>query len=388
MTRNLVLVDPDPPSGAWAPFAGARPIAELRAGAHRIWERWVQATSADIVSVIAPHAAGFADVDSIPVQAEPVVGPALVARSTWLPLEEIALPADARGITDHGRTVAWRVPAGETWRGPHELADGAVEKRGFRLDGVVSLISAVERLLEADCVALADDPGDGIPSGVVVIGDPARVVVRGASVEPQAIFDVRKGPIVIEQDAVVRAGVRLEGPLYVGPHSWILGGAIRHSSIGPHCRVHGEVSNSVFLGYANKSHDGFLGHSVLGHWVNLGAGTITSNLKNTYGEIRLALPEGPLQTGRNNVGTLFGDHVKTAIGTLLPTGTVLGTGANILGGPVPRYVAPFAWGGRDANRLDRAGFLRVAERVLPRRGVEVTAEVLASLTATYQRLTR
>jgi len=388
MSRHLVLVDPDPPSAAWTPFVGTRPIAELRAGAHRIWERWARAVSATSVSVIAPHAVGFADVASIPIQSDPVVGPALVVRSTWLPLEEIALPPESRGITSHGRTVAWNVAAGVTWQGPRELADDAVERQGFRLDGVVDLISAVERLLEADCVALSADPGDGVPSGVVVLGDPAKVVVRGASVEPHAIFDVRKGPIVIDEDAVVRAGVRLEGPLYVGPHSWVLGGAIRHSSIGPHCRVHGEVSNSVFMGYANKSHDGFLGHSVLGHWANLGAGTITSNLKNTYGEIRLALPEGPLPTGRNNVGTIFGDHVKTAIGTLLPTGTVLGTGANILAAPVPRYVAPFAWGGRDATKVDQAGFLKVAERVMPRRGVEVTAEILASLTATYQRLAR
>ena len=97
-------------------------------------------------------------------------------------------------------------------------------------------------------------------------------------------------------------------------------------SVGPHCRLHGEISTSIFAGYANKSHDGFLGHSVVGEWVNLGAGTITSNLKNTYGPMRLDIGTARIETGRTNVGTLFGDHVKTAIGTLLPTGAVVGYG--------------------------------------------------------------
>jgi UDP-N-acetylglucosamine diphosphorylase/glucosamine-1-phosphate N-acetyltransferase len=200
------------------------------------------------------------------------------------------------------------------------------------------------------------------------------------------VFDVRKGPIVLEPDTVVRAGTRLEGPLWVGHHSWLLGGAIRHSVIGPHCRVHGEVATSVFFGYANKSHDGFLGHSVVGPWVNLGAGTITSNLKHTYGPIRLDLPNGRIETGRTNLGSLIGDHAKTAIGTLLPTGTVVGAGANVLGAPVPRYVRPFTWGLDERLTLD--GFLTIAGRVMPRRGVDVTDAIAASLTALHGRLAR
>jgi len=387
MSLPLVLVDPAAPGPEWTPFAGARPFAHLRAGAHLVWERWADATGASNVSIVAEHAARFADAGSCPLRSRPVVGPALVARSTWLPLGPIRVPADVSGIVDRERPVAWVVSAGEPWNGPRALTGKTIDARGLELGGTVDLVGALDHLLVGDCAALAETPGDGVPDGAAVLGDPAMVVIREAAVEPYVVFDVRNGPIVIEPGAVIRAGARLEGPLYVGPGTFVLGGALRHSAIGPHCRVHGEVAHSVFIGYANKSHDGFLGHSVLGHWVNLGAGTITSNLKNTYGEIRLALPTGSLPTGRSNVGTLFGDHVKTAIGTMLPTGTVLGTGANIVGGPVPRYVAPFAWGGRDQNRLDRAGFLRVAARVLPRRGVELTPEIAASLEATYDRLT-
>jgi hypothetical protein len=142
----------------------------------------------------------------------------------------------------------------------------------------------------------------------------------------------------------------------------------------------------VFLGYANKSHDGFVGHSVVGHWVNLGALTTTSNLKNTYGPVRLDIAGHRIETGRQNLGTLFGDHAKTAIGTMLATGTVVSAGANLFGPPTPpRYVPPFAWGGQDDARLTADGFLRVAERVMPRRGIELTPERRRSLERTFAR---
>jgi bifunctional N-acetylglucosamine-1-phosphate-uridyltransferase/glucosamine-1-phosphate-acetyltransferase GlmU-like protein len=144
----------------------------------------------------------------------------------------------------------------------------------------------------------------------------------------------------------------------------------------------------VFLGYANKSHDGFVGHSVIGHWVNLGAGTTTSNLKNTYGEVALQIGATRMVTGRQFLGSLIGDHAKTAIGSMLPTGTVIGTGASVFGGgPIPKYVPPFAWGYDGAERTTLEGFLRVAERVMPRRDVAFTPERRASLEAIYRRLT-
>jgi hypothetical protein len=145
------------------------------------------------------------------------------------------------------------------------------------------------------------------------------------------------------------------------------------------------VTASLFVGYANKGHEGFVGHSVLGHWVNLGAGTTTSNLKNTYGPVRLDIGTERIETGRLNVGTLFGDHAKTAIGTMLSTGTVVGAGANVFGARTPpKYVPPFAWGD-DGARMSEAGFLRVAERVMARREVAFTEARRGSLQRTYAR---
>jgi hypothetical protein len=168
----------------------------------------------------------------------------------------------------------------------------------------------------------------------------------------------------------------------------VLGGFIRGSVFGPECRVRGEVAISVFMGYANKSHHGFVGHSIVGPWVNLGAGTTTSNLKNTYGSVRLELDGERIETGRTNVGSLFGDHAKTAIGTMLATGTVISAGANVFGTPTPpKFVPPFAWG-CTGERMSEDGFLKVAERVMARRNVELSAQRRESLRLTMRRSAR
>jgi UDP-N-acetylglucosamine diphosphorylase/glucosamine-1-phosphate N-acetyltransferase len=206
-------------------------------------------------------------------------------------------------------------------------------------------------------------------------------------VEPGVVFDTRQGAIVLEAGVEVRHGTRLEGPFYAGEKSRLLGDSLRASVLGPRCTVKGELSTTVFLGYANKAHDGFVGHSVIGHWVNLGAGTTTSNLKNTYGEVSLALGGTRLATGRQFLGSLIGDHAKTAIGTMLATGTVIGAGANVFGaGQVPKYVPPFAWGFDRDERMNEEGFLTVAARVMPRREVAFTAEHRDALSATWKRL--
>jgi UDP-N-acetylglucosamine diphosphorylase/glucosamine-1-phosphate N-acetyltransferase len=386
MTR-LVCLEPENPGPAWYPWTGARPLAELRAGAWRIRERWAGVLGTSDVAVRGEHVAGFADVGAAPLVPEgPVQGPAIVVRSDFAPAgAPLEFAGATRRLVHDGTTVGWIVAEGEEWNGPQE--DGpAAEVEGLPLRGAYDLVTALEHFLPADCAdALANDP-DPVPDGCIVLGDPGEVACFGAAVEPGVVFDVRRGAVVLEEGVEVRSGTRLEGPLFAGPGTLLLGGALRHSVFGPLCRVHGEVAASVFLGYANKSHDGFVGHSVIGQWANLGAGTITSNLKNTYGEIRLELPGGRLPTGRNNLGALIGDHVKTAIGTLLPTGSVVGTGASVLA--AGRWIPPFAWGGGDATRLDADGFVRIAGRVLPRRQVELTPAVETSLRAIHGRLCR
>ena len=383
---RLYLLEPDAPGAAWAPFAGVRPIAELRAGMWRIRERWEAALDCDAVAILGGHCEGFQDGDGAPVHPSvPVEGPAVVAASWFAPSgARIRTASDTRRLVQDGKTVAWVVPEGERWE-RHNESGAAVDIDGLLLRGAFDLVTALERLLPGDCADLEAAPRGGVPEGSIVLGEPSRVVIRGASVEPGVVVDVRQGSVVLDAGVEVRHGTRLEGPVYAGPGSRLLGGFIRGSSFGPECRVHGEIAASVFLGYANKSHDGFIGHSVVGQWVNLGAGTTTSNLKNTYGPVRLDVGGERIETGRMNLGTLFGDHAKTAIGTLLATGTVIGAGANVFGGQPGRSVPPFAWGASGNERVTEDGFLRVAERVMSRRGVELTAERRESLRRIYGR---
>lgn len=169
---------------------------------------------------------------------------------------------------------------------------------------------------------------------------------RNTIVEDYVVLNAKNGPIYIEENVEIRSGTRLEGPLYVGKYSQLLGGQIGNSSIGPHCKISGEVSKSIVSSYSNKAHYGYLGHSYLGEWVNLGAGTTTSNLKNTYGLVSMQQPGGGrVATTKQFLGTFFGDYTKTAIGTLLNAGTKIGFGSNLFGSTMLEKFQPsFTWG--------------------------------------------
>jgi UDP-N-acetylglucosamine diphosphorylase/glucosamine-1-phosphate N-acetyltransferase len=201
------------------------------------------------------------------------------------------------------------------------------------------------------------------------------------------LFDTTAGPVLIRKGATVQAFTRVVGPCFIGADSLVGGDKISGSSIGETCKVHGELSATILIGHSNKGHEGYVGHSYFGRWVNLGAGTITSNLKNTYGTVQLWTPEGVRDTGLQFLGTFFGDHCKTGIGTLLNTGTVIGTAANVYGGATtPKCIPPFAWGERppySTYRMDK--FVEVARRMMARRHVELSAREARQLTAAFEK---
>jgi UDP-N-acetylglucosamine diphosphorylase/glucosamine-1-phosphate N-acetyltransferase len=388
---ELLLLEPHAPGPEWEPFAHVRPVCELRAGIWRIRERWERALDLRTEAIIGQHAAEFSGEEHGPRvrAADDMRGPRVVADSRFAPTTtRVAIDSGIRRLVNNGKPVAWVIPNGERFdpgAPPSEGPDTKVE--GVFLGGTVALLDALDILLAPDCeVRSAESKSATVPPASVVLGDPSLVAVGDAQVEPGVVFDVRQGPVVLDDGAEVSHGARLEGPLYIGAHTIVWGGSIRRSVIGPQCRIRGEVTDSIFLGYANKAHDGFLGHSVLGSWVNLGALTTTSNLKNTYGEVALEVAGSRIPTGRQFVGTLFGDHVKTAIGTMLGTGTVVSVGANLFGSEaVPKYVPPFAWGNALRERMDEASFLKVAGRAMPRRGVELTPERRHSLSVMHAR---
>ena len=205
------------------------------------------------------------------------------------------------------------------------------------------------------------------------------VMERGSAVKPGTVLDAEEGPIYIGKGAKVFPNSTIIGPAFVGDHSLIKTGAkiYEGTSIGEFSKVGGEVEGSVIHSYSNKQHDGFLGHSYLGMWVNLGASTNNSDLKNNYGNVTVEIDGQKVDTGSLFVGLFMGDHSKCGINTMFNTGTVVGACCNIFGADFPpKYIPSFAWGGAASlTTYDPERCAKVAEKVMTRRkGVFTAAE--------------
>lgn len=206
----------------------------------------------------------------------------------------------------------------------------------------------------------------------------------GSRIKPGAVLDAEEGPIHIGANVTISPTAVVRGPCSLGDGVLVQSGAyIREgTSIGPVCKIGGEIEASIFQGYSNKQHDGFVGHSYVGEWVNLGADTVTSDLKNTYGSVVVPINGRPIDSGQMFVGSIIGDHVKTGICTALTTGCVIGLCSNVVVGRPPRWVRSFSWlteRGAESYRLDRA--IEVARRVMARRRVALSSEYEAAFRA-------
>jgi len=227
---------------------------------------------------------------------------------------------------------------------------------------------------------LTSDTKGKIDKGVVIYGNRSQLFIgKGAVIEAGAIIDLRKGPVYIDEQAIIKGHTIIEGPCYIGRATIIDSAKIREGcSFGEVCRVGGEVEESIFQGYANKHHEGFLGHSYIGEWVNLGALTTNSDLKNNYHPVKVK----GIDTGLLKVGCFIGDHSKTAIGTLIPTGAVIGVFANIFGEEtLSKNIPSFSWG-RERYDLEKA--IDTARRVMERRGVNLSKAYERVIRTLYQ----
>jgi len=221
--------------------------------------------------------------------------------------------------------------------------------------------------------------GVDVHESCITVNDREIFFANDVSLRPGVILNASDGPIYIDEGATLFERCLVKGPCYIGPKTQIKTGAnVQTCSFGTYCKVGGEVHDTIFHSLSNKSHPGFLGHSYLGRWCNLGADTNTSNLKNDYGEVSLYdAAEGDfVGTGRRFMGLVMGDHAKCGINTMFNTGTVVGTCSNVYGSNFPpRYLPAFSWGSPDDGfttyRLDKA--LQVAEHVLSRRDRTFTA---------------
>ena len=408
----LLWLYDDARARTFEPFALTRPASSMLAGTRTVRDRWMLVFGFEsAVAVCAPHLSGLYDADvspSIDEQADIPPG-SVIVNARCIPVAGSLGSPDAVATTPAvwrcaGRVAAIRtdraLPRAELTRGDptlEQLTPRGVDSgdiAGWWVDDPWDFVRWLPAQLEDDIMRLARGALGGVqqapfeppPEHSVVLGEYPVCVLGGAIVEPHVVFDATSGPILLGRKAIVNAFTRLVGPCFVGAGSTILGGDIRGSAIGPACKVRGEMSASILVGYANKGHEGFVGHSLIGEWANLGAGTTTSNLKNTYGAVSLQTPFGTRETGMQFLGTLMGDHAKTGIGIRLTTGSILGAGANVYGNDMPpKLVPPFAWGdGAPYGTYDLDKFLVVAERVMARRSVALTPEMRRALAGAYE----
>jgi UDP-N-acetylglucosamine diphosphorylase/glucosamine-1-phosphate N-acetyltransferase len=253
------------------------------------------------------------------------------------------------------------------------------------------LLSWNEESIVADFVTSRHEPRT-LPAGPYHVVEPSNVMLgKDVRLAPGCVLDASTGPILIGDGATIGANAVLTGPVSIGDHAVIapLAQIRRGTSIGPQSKVGGEVSNSIFLGRSSKSHDGFVGDSYIGEWVNLGAGTTTSNLKNTYDEVSVPLAGVETMTGRRFVGSIIGDHAKTAVETRLMTGSYIGYSAMVAASRItPRYVPSYTFltdRATELYRQDKA--IDVMRAVMNRRSIPFTAldQAIATYAATAAR---
>lgn len=253
------------------------------------------------------------------------------------------------------------------------------------------LVALCETIITADLKAMISKRsarGRKTQRGVTIFGKDHFIDQR-SSVEPNVVIRSDSGPVYIDRGAVIQSGARIEGPAYVGEDSVVVGGAqIRRGSVmGPNCRVGGEMDASIMHGFSNKYHFSFLSHSYVGEWVNVGAGFISSNLKNTYGTIKANVGERLIDTGMTKYGCLIADHAKTSVGAMTNSGRTVGVASHIAGF-VTDDVPSFTFYSKSLNgkliELDLDRVLTTQERMMRRRNIEQTKENIELMKNLYE----
>lgn len=262
------------------------------------------------------------------------------------------------------------------------LPDGSATSQEVSVDSVRYLwdcvninAKAIER--DSDQFSLGEIRGE-VDEGAYLKNRRHIWVGKGSRVEAGAVLDATDGPILLGDNAAVLSNAYLQGPMVVGEKSIVKVGAkiYGETSIGPGCKMGGEVEETIVQSWSNKQHDGFIGHAYIGEWVNIGADTNNSDLKNNYSSVTVTVNGRLIDTGSLFVGLFLGDHCKTGINTMFNTGTSVGPGSNIVGyGFPPKAISPFSWvvdGEIAVHRFDK--FLQTARAVKERRGQSISVQ--------------
>jgi len=382
---NYILFDGEH-RDALLPFTYTRPVADIRIGILTIREKWELSLGATTTTVTEDYLS-----DKYPmVEMEQNV----MINASYLPskvlVTQIKNLKENQAIYDGDTMVAF-FSLEDQEIDVNSLEVLQSEEPPLKVETTWDIFSKNGAAIQADFnLITAERTSASIPEKTVAFNPEAIFIEEGAKL-PLCVLNATDGPIYIGKNSEIMEGSMVRGPFALCEGSTLKMGTKIYgpTTVGPHSKVGGEVNNSVFFGYANKAHDGFLGNSVIGEWCNLGADTNNSNLKNNYAEVRLWSyeTENFAKTGLQFCGLMMGDHSKCGINTMFNTGTVVGVSANIFGSGFPRnFIPSFSWGGSKGftTYLTSKAF-EVAEVVMKRRGMEFTAQESAILEHVFKR---
>jgi UDP-N-acetylglucosamine diphosphorylase / glucose-1-phosphate thymidylyltransferase / UDP-N-acetylgalactosamine diphosphorylase / glucosamine-1-phosphate N-acetyltransferase / galactosamine-1-phosphate N-acetyltransferase len=375
--------------GSLAPLSISRPVFSLLIGASTLLEKQIQHVQPMRLTLwVRPEMVSYCQKYVLPTLSIPASintplddEPAFITNGRTLYLSQFQRITDPMVSIDEGNLVRQayaKIPGlshedaihrSDRWLQLLSLPQWADQTR--LPEYLWDLVHWNEEAIVADAIQMKNRPRP--PEGNYhLIAAEDVIVSPKAKLSPGIVLDASKGPVVIDEGASIGANSVIEGPVYIGRHSTISPMSHIHSgtSIGPMCKIGGEVAASIFLGFSNKAHYGFVGHSYIGQWVNLGAGTTTSNLKNTYGPIKMRIGKKEIETDRRFLGSMIGDHTKTAIGTRLMTGSYIGYCSLLASSNLPPHFIPSFTFCTDAGqvpyKLDKAR--EVMKQVYSRRG--------------------
>lgn len=368
---NVVLFDDPVIRGQLLPLTFMRPVASLRVGILTIAEKWQTRLSAEVSFSTQPY---LSEKFPVTITSDNYwINGGLCPDEAFISVLRALKPNDA--IEKNGRILAVRTADDEV----PEVITGTVHS--YPSD--VTLIDQPWKIFHQNGPQLRID-FDIITKGrnshpvtdkATVVYNEANVFIEQGVTLKAAILNAENGPIYLGKNSQVQEGAIIRGPFCLGDRSIInMGGKMRgDTTIGPDCKIGGEVANSVVYGCSNKAHDGYLGNSVIGEWCNLGADANTSNMKNNYDLVRLwsHVKKEFISTELYFCGLIMGDHSKAGINTMFNTGTVVGVSCNVIGGGFPpNFIPSFSWAGQNTYDIDKA--IATAERVMGRRNQKIT----------------
>lgn len=381
LNKNIILFD-DEKWESLLPLTFTKPISELRIGILKISEKWAQYLNGEVSYITQDYLS-----EKYPIK---ILGDNYVINSRLLPNKKVVSLIEGLENNDalliDDTFIAARLDNGQFEK---LIAENDIDE----LNGSVISLNDLDTVLlerpyqifqlngteiKKDFELLTKNKTSlAIPDSVHVSSPHNLFIEEGADLK-HCIINADNGPVYIGHNASIMEGSIIRGPFAACENSVVKMSAkiYENTTLGPYTKVGGELNNVVFQGYANKSHDGFLGNAVIGEWCNLGADTNNSNLKNNYSEVKLWHygKQSFDETGLQFCGLIMGDHSKCGINTMFNTGTVVGVSANIFGSGYPRnFIPSFAWGGRDGfqtNSISKA--LEVADIVMKRRQILLT----------------